>query len=78
MLFLKEVDTMDEEIAQHLHKLNERFTPVIDDMLEGIEHKAAIIYFSGLVRSLLDEVNDDDFAQVIIKFIEDGVGDDKI
>lgn len=63
---------MQEEIAMELEEVNQKLTPILTEVLEKIDAKTAIIYFSGLVKNFLDVLDDDDFKQIIIQYISDG------
>lgn len=63
---------MQEEIAIELEEVNQRLTPILTEVLEKIDAKTAIIYFSGLVKNFLDVLDDDDFKKIIIQYISDG------
>lgn len=63
---------MQEEIAMELEEVNQKLTPILTEVLEKIDAKTAIIYFSGLVKNFLDVLDDDDFKKIIIQYISDG------
>lgn len=63
---------MQEEIAMELEEVNQKLTPILTEVLEKIDAKTAIIYFSGLVKNFLDVLDDEDFKKIIIQYISDG------
>ena len=63
---------MQEEIIIELEEVNKELTPILTKVLEKIDVKTAIIYFSGLTKNFLDVLDDEDFKKIIIQYITDG------
>lgn len=76
LLFLG--DTMEEEISLQLKEINEKLSPMLGDALEGIDYKTVIIYFSGLLKNFLEDLDDPDFKKLIFTYLFDGDNDVKI
>jgi len=63
---------MNEEISIELEKLSTELTPLLGQHLEGVDYKPAIIYFAGLLKTLMDDMDDSDFNKIIIQYITNG------
>ena len=63
---------MQEEIAMELEEVNQKLTPILTEVLEEIDAKTAIIYFSGLTKNFLDVLDDENFKRLIVQYIQDG------
>lgn len=55
-----------------LEEVNKELTPILTKVLEKIDAKTTIIYFSGLTKNFLDVLDDEDFKKIIIQYITDG------
>lgn len=63
---------MQEQIAKELEEVNTELTPILTDVLEKVDIKTAVIYFSGLTKNFLDILDDEEFKQIIIQYITNG------
>lgn len=63
---------MDEEVKEQINYINKEVTPILAEKLADIDYTPVIIYFAGLLKTLMDEYPNKDFNKTIIKFITDG------
>lgn len=63
---------VQDKIAIELGEVNKKLTPILTEALEEIDAKVAIIYFAGLTKNFLDVIDDEEFYQLIIKYLTDG------
>lgn len=63
---------MEEDISLQLQEVNQKLSPILGELLDGVDYKTVIIYFAGLTKNLMEELNDDNFKKVIIAYISDG------
>ena len=63
---------MQEQIAKELEEVNTELTPILTEILEKVDVKTAIIYFSGLTKNFLDILDDEEFKNIIIQYITNG------
>lgn len=55
-----------------LEEVNKELTPVLTKVLEKVDAKTAIIYFSGLIKNFLEVLDDENFKKIIIQYLTDG------
>ena len=60
---------MQQDIAKQLEEVNQELTPILTDILENIDAKTAIIYFAGLTKNFLEVLDDDNFTDIIIQYL---------
>ena len=63
---------MEEDISLQLQEVNDKLSPILGDALDGVDYKVVIIYFSGLLKNFMEDLNDENFKKVILQYIADG------
>lgn len=60
---------MEEDISLQLQEVNNTLSPILGEKLEGIDYKVAIIYFSGLLKNFMEDLDDENFNKLILEYI---------
>ena len=66
---------MEEELSTQLKEVNEKLSPMLGEALNGVDYKTAIIYFAGVLKNLLEELDDPDFTKIMLQYCFDGDSD---
>lgn len=66
---------MEEELSTQLKELNEELSPILGEVFDGVDYKTAIIYFAGVLKNLLEELDDPDFTKIMLYYCFDGDSD---
>lgn len=66
-----ELEMNMDKLASDMKEVRARLAPILEKELDGIDLKSSTIFFASLVKEILKEIDDENFKELILRYMFD-------